>query len=68
MRTDVVIVGAGVAGLVCAQDLTRAGVDCHVLEATSGVGGRVRSDTVDGFILDRARRLPSVPRSCPRVL
>ncbi len=53
MNADVVIVGAGLAGLVCAQDLTRAGVDCRVLEASDGVGGRVRSDTVDGFILDR---------------
>jgi phytoene dehydrogenase-like protein len=53
MRADVVIVGAGLAGLVCAQDLSRAGVECRVLEATDGVGGRVRSDTIDGFILDR---------------
>jgi phytoene dehydrogenase-like protein len=53
MKTDVVIVGAGLAGLVCAQDLTRAGVDCCLIEASDGVGGRVRSDTLDGFILDR---------------
>ena len=51
--TDVVIVGAGLAGLVCAQDLTRAGVGCHVLEASDGVGGRVRTDNVNGFLLDR---------------
>ncbi|MEO8692417.1 MAG: NAD(P)/FAD-dependent oxidoreductase [Acidimicrobiales bacterium] len=50
---DVVIVGAGLAGLACAQDLTRAGADCRVLEASDGVGGRVRTDTVDGFLLDR---------------
>lgn len=51
--TDVVIVGAGLAGLACAQDLTRAGVACTVLEASDGVGGRVRTDAVDGFLLDR---------------
>jgi phytoene dehydrogenase-like protein len=51
--TDVIIVGAGLAGLTCAQDLTRAGVDCLVLEASDGVGGRVRTDAVDGFLLDR---------------
>ena len=51
--SEVVIVGAGLAGLVCAQDLTRAGVDCLVLEASDGVGGRVRTDCVDGFLLDR---------------
>jgi phytoene dehydrogenase-like protein len=51
--TDVAIVGAGLAGLTCAQDLTRAGVECQVLEASDGVGGRVRTDRVDGFLLDR---------------
>ena len=51
--TDVAIVGAGLAGLVCAQDLARAGVECTVLEASDGVGGRVRTDTIDGFLLDR---------------
>jgi len=51
--TDVVVVGAGLAGLVCAQDLVRAGVDCTVVEASDGVGGRVRTDAVDGYLLDR---------------
>jgi len=48
-----VVVGAGMAGLVCAHDLARAGVACTVVEASDGVGGRVRTDTVDGFQLDR---------------
>ena len=51
--SDVLIVGAGLAGLVCAQDLTRAGVACTVLDSSDGVGGRVRTDAVDGFLLDR---------------
>jgi phytoene dehydrogenase-like protein len=51
--TDVVIVGAGLAGLTCAQDLTRAGIECLMLEASDGVGGRVRTDAIDGFLLDR---------------
>jgi phytoene dehydrogenase-like protein len=51
--SDVVIVGAGLAGLACAQDLTRVGVACTVLEASDGVGGRVRTDAVAGFVLDR---------------
>ena len=51
--SDVVIVGAGPAGLVCARDLTRQGVDCLILEASDGVGGRVRTDRVDGYLLDR---------------
>ncbi|WP_305883317.1 NAD(P)/FAD-dependent oxidoreductase [Conexibacter sp. DBS9H8] len=51
--SDVIVVGAGVAGLVCAADLVRAGVDVTVLEASDGIGGRVRTDQIDGFRLDR---------------
>lgn len=51
--TDVVVVGAGLAGLACALRLSTAGRDVVVVEATDGVGGRVRTDTVDGFRLDR---------------
>ena len=50
---DVVIVGAGLAGLACADDLTKAGLECRVLEGSDGVGGRVRTDAVDGYLLDR---------------
>lgn len=50
---DVIVVGAGLAGLACAIHLTNAGRSVLVLEASDGVGGRVRSDIVDGFILDR---------------
>jgi len=49
----VVIVGAGLAGLCCAKHLAAAGREVAVLEASDGVGGRVRTDVVDGFRLDR---------------
>ncbi len=42
---DVVIVGAGMAGLACALDLRAAGADVVVVEATSRPGGRVRTVT-----------------------
>ncbi len=48
-----VIVGAGLAGLAAATQLQRAGCKVVVLEASDGVGGRVRTDLVDGFRLDR---------------
>lgn len=52
-ETDVVIVGAGLAGLTAARVLEQHGISAVVLESSDGVGGRVRSDVVDGFILDR---------------
>ncbi len=48
-----IIVGAGLAGLTCAKVLAERGVNVTVLEASDGVGGRVRTDAVDGFLLDR---------------
>ena len=53
LRVKVAIIGAGVAGLVCARILTRGGFSVRLLEASDGVGGRVRTDEVDGFLLDR---------------
>jgi len=49
----VIIVGAGMAGLTCARALQRAGVQTTVLEASDGIGGRVRTDIVAGYRLDR---------------
>lgn len=52
-NVDIAIVGAGLAGLVAARTALAAGRSVTVVEASDGVGGRVRSDVVDGFILDR---------------
>lgn len=52
-RGRVLIVGAGLAGLTCARHLHRQQIDVTLLEASNDVGGRVRSDVVDGYILDR---------------
>ncbi|MFD0025123.1 NAD(P)/FAD-dependent oxidoreductase [Streptomyces sp. NPDC058382] len=52
-HADVVIIGAGIAGLSAAHQLTSAGVSVSVLEAGPRVGGRMMTEEVDGFRLDR---------------
>lgn len=49
----VIVVGAGLAGLTCAKVLHERGHEIAVFEASDGVGGRVRTDERDGFLLDR---------------
>ncbi|MEU7752813.1 FAD-dependent oxidoreductase [Micromonospora sp. NPDC049171] len=52
-ETDVVIVGGGLAGLAAARRLHRAGVPWRLLEASGRLGGRVATDVVDGYLIDR---------------
>lgn len=60
---DVVVVGAGLAGLRCAAVLHRAGLSVIVLEEADAVGGRIRTDLVDGYLCDRGFQLlnPAYP-------
>jgi len=53
MNGDVTVVGGGLAGLVAATRLAEAGADVTLYERRPEVGGRVRTETVDGFTLDR---------------
>ena len=48
----VIIVGAGIAGLACARVLDRDGIPCAVLEADERIGGRIKTDLVEGYLLD----------------
>lgn len=65
MDADVVVIGAGVAGLAAAVALTRAGRRVEVVDAADAVGGRVRTDRVDGFLVDRGFQLlnPAYPEA-----
>jgi uncharacterized protein with NAD-binding domain and iron-sulfur cluster len=53
IETDVIIVGGGLSGLACARALQEHSIDFHLLEDKSALGGRVRTDVVDGFLVDR---------------
>ena len=65
---SVAIIGAGLAGLACARTLAQHGIDSQIFESSDGVGGRVRTDEVDGYRLDRGFQIlltayPEVGRS-----
>ena len=61
---DVVVVGAGIAGLACATELADHDVDVQVLEAQPRVGGPVETRRVDGFLLERG---PNTVRTTPEL-
>ncbi|UFU02301.1 FAD-dependent oxidoreductase [Ruania suaedae] len=63
MDADVIVVGAGLAGLQAARSLQREGLAVTVLEAGDAVGGRVRTDVIDGFRCDHGFQLlnPAYP-------
>ena len=52
LNRDVVIVGAGAAGLTAANELKKAGLSVAVLEARDRVGGRLHTDVIDGTMLE----------------
>ena len=62
---DVLIIGAGITGLTTAVSLADIGLRVHVFERDSDVGGRVQSDVVDGFTIDRGFQvyLTAYPRA-----
>lgn len=52
-KLDCIVIGAGLSGLACAKTLTTAGRQVRLVEAADQVGGRVATDTVSGFRIDR---------------
>jgi len=65
---SIVVVGAGIAGLSCAWRLQHAGHDVEVLEAEDVPGGRLRTDEVDGYRLERGARFLGAFDSNGRVM
>lgn len=64
-QPTIAIIGAGLSGLACARLLARSGVPFTLYESADAVGGRVRSDRVDGFTLDRGFQVlfPAYPEA-----
>jgi len=52
MNPSVIIIGGGLSGLTAARELHKEDIDFLLLEATDRVGGRVKTDVIDGFRLD----------------
>jgi len=68
MNFDCIVIGAGLAGITAARDLESTGKNVLLIEASDDVGGRLRSDRIDGFILDRGFQVinpkyPQIKRS-----
>ena len=57
---DVIVIGAGMAGLICAQQLKQAGLDVTVVEKSAGVGGRMATRRLQGTWVDHGAQLISV--------
>jgi oxygen-dependent protoporphyrinogen oxidase len=51
-RVPVLVVGAGISGLVCAHSLRKSGIDAQIVEASGHPGGAIRSERRDGFLLE----------------
>ncbi len=64
-RKDVIVIGAGLSGLVCAYRLKSHGVDVALLEKSSLVGGVIQSETIDGFLIERG---PNSAQGTPELL
>jgi phytoene dehydrogenase-like protein len=60
---SVIIVGAGIAGLACAGVLERERVPYLLLEADQRIGGRIKTDHVDGYQLDHGFQV--LQADCP---
>jgi oxygen-dependent protoporphyrinogen oxidase len=50
---DVIVIGAGISGLVCAYRLKKLGVDVALIEKSDRVGGVIQSERIDGYLIER---------------
>ncbi|MDX2254447.1 MAG: FAD-dependent oxidoreductase [Pseudanabaenaceae cyanobacterium bins.39] len=57
---DVIVIGAGLAGLTCAQQLKQSGLDVTIVEKSAGVGGRMATRRLQGTWVDHGAQLISI--------
>jgi oxygen-dependent protoporphyrinogen oxidase len=62
---DIVVVGAGISGLVAAYRLVRGGFDVQVIEAASRAGGVIGTNTAQGILYERGPN--SIMDTSPRI-
>ncbi len=60
MKTDVLVIGAGISGLLCAQELSQSGVSVRILDKGRGVGGRMSTRRMSGARLDHGAQFFTV--------
>ena len=63
-ETRVAVIGAGLAGLSCAQNLSAAGLDVTVFDKSRGLGGRLATRRAEGMAFDHGAQYLTV-RSAP---
>ncbi len=68
-QRQLIIIGAGLAGLAAARVAQQRGLDWVMVEASERIGGRVATDVVDGFAIDRGFQvlLTSYPELAPHL-
>ena len=53
MKYDVIVVGAGISGLICAKKLIKAGFSVLLIDKNNYIGGKVNSENNNGFTVDK---------------
>jgi hypothetical protein len=66
--SQIAIVGAGMAGLAAGRELARAGPSVTLFEKSRGVGGRLATDRVAGFVIDHGAQLVKAPTGALQAL
>ena len=50
---QVIVIGAGISGLVCAYRLKSLGADVRLIESSDRVGGVMQTETINGYLIER---------------